>query len=170
MDKIYTTQLTGLFKKINESQIESFEDAGRLIAQSLSANGTLYVKAFDQVSALELAVTTGSEPMPQSQILREQPLTSRDRVLLFLSNMTNEEALSILKTCRESQTPTIVIAPEWEAVIDKESDVLLLTSATKGLVPDDTGNRVGHPGTIASLFLYNQLYLVVHDILTELED
>ncbi|GAF16830.1 LOW QUALITY PROTEIN: hypothetical protein JCM19046_1293 [Bacillus sp. JCM 19046] len=170
MDKMYTTQLTGLFKKINETQVESFEDAGRLLAQALSADGTLYVKAFDPFGALELAVTAGSEPLPHSTILDNQQLTSRDRVLLFLSDTSENQALALLELCQRSQTPTIVVASKQMDSIADACDVLLVTHATKGLVPDDKGNRIGHPGTIAALFLYNQLHLLVQDILTEFED
>ncbi|GAF12771.1 hypothetical protein JCM19045_1981 [Bacillus sp. JCM 19045] len=130
---MYTTQLTGLFKKINETQVESFEDAGRLLAQALSADGTLYVKAFDPFGALELAVTAGSEPLPHSTILDNQQLTSRDRVLLFLSDTSENQALALLELCQRSQTPTIVVASKQMDSIADACDVLLVTHATKGL-------------------------------------
>lgn len=170
MDKIYTTQLIGLLKKMNEVHLEELENAARLLSQSIIANGTIYVKGIKELRALEEAVSSGFEPFPNVKIYDQQAPTALDRFLLFSPDGRDQETESILSTCQQEGTPVILIVTEKEYTGSHLVDSFFALGASKGLTPNEKGERVGHPGLFAALYLSNQLYLNIDDILNEIED
>ena len=46
MSKILTTQLTGLFQRIGQSEEEAIEETARLLAQAAIGQGTVYFATF----------------------------------------------------------------------------------------------------------------------------
>ncbi|WP_078393039.1 DUF2529 family protein [Shouchella patagoniensis] len=172
MHKIYTTQLFGLFKNINEKQEDLLEDAGRLLAQAIVMQGTIYVKGFDQLKALEEAATGGYDALPQAEILNQQGLGPEDRLLLFAPDATDDRVTNLLDVCTKTNTPAIVVSSATVFGITEleNCDLFLDTGVKDGLIPDDDGNRIGHPGTIVALFIAQHLCLTITDILSELND
>jgi hypothetical protein len=50
------------------------------------------------------------------------------------------------------------------------ADVHIPLQLTKGLLPDDFGNRYGYPSSMAALFVYHGLKFTIDEILAEYED
>ena len=65
MLKMFTTQLTGLFKKIAEKEEFSFEDGARLLAQGQ----TIYLLGFKEMKAVEFEALEGAEPFKGAMLL-----------------------------------------------------------------------------------------------------
>ena len=84
---MFATQLNGLFKKIQENQMESIEDGARLLSQASVAEGTIYVYGTNEMAAISHEATTGSEPLNHCTILHPdeslERLGNMDRVLLI---------------------------------------------------------------------------------------
>ncbi|GAF21489.1 MULTISPECIES: DUF2529 family protein [Shouchella] len=170
MDKIYTTQLIGLLKKINDTQPDELENAARLLSQSIMANGTIYVKGIAELKALEYATTASFESLPNGVIYSKQSFSSTDRFLLFSPDASDSETKELLKVCNEESVPVVLIVTGAYGGSEVDADSLIELGLTKGLTPNEQGERVGHPGLIATLFMYNQLYLNTLDIVNELKD
>ncbi|MBG9785175.1 DUF2529 family protein [Shouchella lehensis] len=170
MDKIYTTQLIGLLKKINDTQLDELENAARLLSQSIMANGTIYVKGIAELKALEYATTASYESLPNGEIYSNQTLSSVDRFLLFSPDASDFETTKLLKDCSEAGVPVVLMITEDCICNEIDADSVIELGLTKGLTPNEHGERIGHPGLIATLYMYNQLYLNTLDIVNELKD
>lgn len=168
MLKMFTTQLTGLFKRIEEKEEYSFEDGARLLAQ-----GSIYIFATKEMKAVEFEALEGSEPFKGVKIFESvEELTDSDRVLLFTRYSSDAAALLVAKQLREKGIPFVAVATvvpngeELQEIADSVIDLRL----TKGLLPDDEGNRYGYPSSMAALFVYYGLKFTVEEILAEYEE
>jgi hypothetical protein len=165
MLKMFTTQLTGLFKRIEEKEEYSFEDGARLLAQ-----GSIYIFATKEMKAVEFEALEGAEPFKGVKIFESvEELTDSDRVLLFTRYSSDAAALLVAKQLREKGIPFVAVAtvvPEG-AELQEIADFVIDLRLTKGLLPDDEGNRYGYPSSMAALFVYYGLKFTVEEILAE---
>jgi len=168
MLKMFTTQLTGLFKRIEEKEEYSFEDGARLLAQ-----GSIYIFATKEMKAVEFEALEGAEPFTGVKIFESvEELTDSDRVLLFTRYSSDAAALLVAKQLREKGIPFVAVAtvvPEG-AELQEIADSVIDLRLTKGLLPDDKGNRYGYPSSMAALFVYYGLKFTVEEILAEYEE
>ena len=114
MLKMFATQLNGLFKKIQENQIESIEDGARLLSQASVAEGTIYVYGTNEMAAISHEATTGSEPLNHCTTLHPdeslERLGNMDRVLLIARYSSDPQALQLAKKLTEKQIPYVAIS------------------------------------------------------------
>ena len=72
---------------------------------------------------------------------------------------------------QEQEIPFVAIStvpPEKnQKGLETIADVHIDLRMTKGLLPDETGNRVGFPTSIAALFVYFGLKFTIEEILEE---
>jgi hypothetical protein len=165
--KMFTTQLTGLFKKINEKEEFSFEDGSRLLAQGQ----TIYLLGYREMKAVEFEALEGAEPLKGAKILTNlDEVTSADRVLLFTRTSADEEAVELAQELQDKGVPFVAVStivPDGK--LADFADVHIHLQLTKGLLPDDFGNRYGYPASMAALFVYYGLKFTIDEILAEYE-
>lgn len=173
MLKMFTTQLTGLFKRIEEKEEYSFEDGARLLAQAPVGDGSIYIIATKEMKAVEFEALEGAEPFKGVKIFKQvEELTDSDRVLLFTRYSSDAAALQTAKQLRENGIPFVAVAtvvPEGEE-LQEIADSVIDLRLTKGLLPDEEGNRFGYPSSMAALFVYYGLKFTVEEILAEYEE
>jgi len=175
--KIFSTQLSGLFKTIQEKQHYDIEDGARLLAQAIISGGRIYLYGTDEMAAISIEATKGSEPLQQAAALHDpnnlDSITSVDRVLLTTRYSTDPEVLSFAKKLRDKGVTFVSISAHGdsaqESIIDL-ADVHIDLPIKKGLVPAEDGSRVGLPFSIAALFVYYGLKFTIDEILKELEE
>ncbi|WP_144551692.1 DUF2529 domain-containing protein [Bacillus sp. X1(2014)] len=173
MLKMFTTQLTGLFKRLEEKEEYSFEDGARLLAQAPVGDGSIYIFTTKEMKAVELEALDGAEPFKGVKILAEmEELTDSDRVLLFTRYSSDAAALEVAEPLHEKGIPFVTVAtavPGGEQ-LQELADLLIDLRLTKGLLPDDEGNRYGYPSSMAALFVYYGLKFTIEEILAEYEE
>lgn len=174
MLKMFSTQLTGLFKKMAEAEEFSFEDAARLLAQAPAGDGLIYVLGTAEMKAVAFEAVEGEEPLRYSKIIPDwdiSGLTGADRVLLISRFSTDEEAARIALQLAEKEIPFVsvcsILDPAEPGPLVSMADVHIDLHLTKPLLPDDEGNRFGFPSGIAALFVYHCLKFTVDEILAE---
>lgn len=175
MLKMFSTQMTGLFKKIMDGEEFAFEDCARLLAQASIGDGSIYLHGFGEMKGILSEALEGVEPFPNTMALYNEkkqlaPLTNADRVLLFTRNSDDSEALSLAKSLQEERIPFTAVStlvPTAELSLDVLADVHIDLRLQKGLVPDDHGNRVGFPSLMAALFAYYGIKFTLEEILQE---
>lgn len=174
MLKMFTTQLTGIFKKMVEKEEYSLEDGARLLAQAAAGDGTIYIFGTHEMRAVEIEATEGAEPLRSVKILSKahlDDLTDADRVLLFSRFSTDEAAAEVAAFLSEKGIPFVAVSSE----LDKDrlgplsilADVHIDLALTKGLLPDEQGNRFGFPSSMAALFVYYGLKFTYEEIVAE---
>ncbi|MFJ5759427.1 DUF2529 domain-containing protein [Neobacillus sp. NPDC093182] len=165
MLKMFTTQLTGLFKRIEEKEEFSFEDGARLLAQGQS----IYVVGFKEMKGVEFEALEGAEPL-KGALTNVDAATSADRVLLFTRTSADQEAVELAEKLLEKEIPFVAISTSVsDGKLEELADVHINLQLTKGLLPDDFGNRYGYPSSMAALYVYYGLKFTIDEILAEYE-
>ncbi|MEH7352199.1 DUF2529 domain-containing protein [Neobacillus drentensis] len=177
MLKMFTTQLTGVFKKINEKEEFSFEDGARLLAQAPVGDGSIYIFGTKEMKAVEYEALEGAEPFKGAKVLTSagvDELSGSDRVLIFTRTSFDKDALALAVQLREKRVPfvavTTVMEPDADDDLVEFADVHIDLRLTKGLLPDDFGNRYGYPSSMAALFVYYGLKFIIDEMLAEYEE
>jgi hypothetical protein len=165
--KMFTTQLTGLFKRIADKEEFSFEDGARLLAQGQ----TIYLLGLREMKAVEFEALEGAEPLKGANVLTNaEELTSADRVLLFTRTSADQEAIEWASKLQEKDIPFVAVSTEVaDGKLVELADVHLNLQLTKGLLPDDFGNRYGYPSSMAALYVYYGLKFTIDEIFAEYE-
>ncbi|OXS55789.1 uncharacterized protein DUF2529 [Bacillus sp. V-88] len=174
MIKMFTTQLTGLFKRIYDKQEFEIEDGARLLAQAAIGQGSIYIKGYREMEAVTSEALFGAEPLPSAR--RYDPsaqLTEADRVLIVTRYSTDEEAVAFAKKLSADGVPFVAVSGmvEGEESLVDHADIHLDTKVIKGMLPgDEIGERVSFPSSMAALYLYFALGFVIREMLEEYED
>jgi hypothetical protein len=174
MIKMFTTQLSGLFKRISEKQEFEIEDAARLLAQAAVGQGSIYIKAYGEMEAVTAEALHGAERLPSVKRFDESvPLTEADRVIVVTRLSTDEEAVVFAKGLADEGVPFVVVSGlvgENEGLA-KIADIHLDTKVIKGMLPgEEIGERVCMPTSMAALYIYFALGFVIREMLEEYED
>src|SRR5690606_13001303 len=173
MQKMFTTQLAGLFKRILEKEEFNIEDGARVLAQAPVGEGNIYIKGFKEMEGVVIEALEGAEPLKDAFRLESaEKLSTADRVLLISRFAGDDEAMVFGKNLVEKNIPFVVIASENNS--DGESladiaDVFIQTYVVKPMLPTEDGNRVGFPSLMAALYIYFSLKFTIEDILEEYE-
>jgi uncharacterized phosphosugar-binding protein len=175
MLKMFTTQLTGLFKRIQEKEEFAFEDAARLIAQAAVSEGSIYLYGVREMEAVVLEATVGAEPMRFAKPFPAETseILDSDRAIIVSRFSTDPEALACAQQLRDAGVPFVALATKMESSEEDLfdlADVSLNLQLTKGLLPDEMGNRFGFPTVMAGLFAYYGLKFTFDEILAEYEE
>ncbi|WLR55282.1 DUF2529 domain-containing protein [Mesobacillus subterraneus] len=172
MLKMFSTQLTGLFNRLQEKEEFSIEDGARLLAQAAAGEGTVYILGTKEMQAVALEAIYGEEPLQSAAILTENvELEAADRVLLVSRYADDEEAVKAARNLLEKGIPFVVISTvrgeNENTGLDTMADVHIDLKVKKGLLPDELGNRVGYPTSIVALYIYFGLKFTIQEILEE---
>ncbi|MCM3664604.1 DUF2529 domain-containing protein [Mesobacillus subterraneus] len=172
MLKMFSTQLTGLFNRLQEKEEFSMEDAARLLAQAAAGEGTIYFFGTKEMQAIGLEAVYGEEPLQASAVLTDEAeLEAADRVMIISRYTDDEEAVHIARKLQEKGIPFVAISTirgenDGEG-LHNLADVHIDLRIKKGLLPDESGNRVGFPTSIAALYVYFGLKFTIEEILEE---
>ncbi|WHY00598.1 DUF2529 domain-containing protein [Neobacillus sp. DY30] len=165
MLKMFTTQLTGLFKRIEEKGEFSLEDGARLLAQGQN----IYVVGFKEMKGIEFEALEGAEPL-KGALTNVDEATSADRVLLFSRTSADQEAAELAGKLHQKGIPFVAVSTSIEdGKLEELADVYINLQLKKGLLPDDFGNRYGYPSLMAALYVYYGLKFTIDEILAEYE-
>ncbi|WP_010175565.1 DUF2529 family protein [Bacillus coahuilensis] len=174
MLKMFSTQLTGLFGRVQANEEFAMEDAARLLAQAVAGEGKIYIKGFAEMESVELEATKGQEPMRGAYTIdMYEEITEADRVLV-VSRFSNDAGAIILakKLVRRGISFVAISGGVKQRVEGEEdlrdlADVHVDTKLLKGMLPGELGARFGFPGSMAALFAYHGMKFVFDEILTE---
>ena len=168
---MFTTQLTGLFKRIEEKEEFPFEDGARLLAQAPVGDGSIYIFGTNEMKAIAHEALEGAEPFASAKLFTEiDVLTIADRVLLFTRTSSDKKAIDLAVQLQEKEVPFVAVSTDTDGQLAGIADVHINLRLTKALLPDDSGNRYGYPSLMAALFVYYGLKFTIDEILAEYEE
>ncbi|KAB2332486.1 DUF2529 domain-containing protein [Bacillus mesophilum] len=175
MLKMFSTQLTGVFNTLQEKESETIEDGARLLAQAAAGAGTIYIYSTHEMKAIAYEATEGAEPLQNAKIWSEEmPLSEihdTDRFLIAARSGNDEEALKLGRALSDRYIPFVAICANSKSdageTLEALADVCISLKLTKGLLPDDVGNRFGFPSAIAALFAYHGIKFTLDEIMAD---
>lgn len=172
MLKMFSTQLTGLFKRLHEKEEFSIEDGARLLAQAAAGQGTIYIYGTKEMQAIGFEAVDGEEPLKSAALLTDGvQAEAADRFLIVSRYADDADAVGIARDLQEKGIPFVAISTvrgetDGES-LDTLADVHIDLKLTKGMLPDESGNRIGFPTSMAALFVYYGLRFTIEEILEE---
>ena len=180
MLKIYLTQLTGIYKKIEQNEQDNMEDAARLLAQALVSHGTVYLHGFKEMEGIISQALEGPEPIKGLKRLYSgqymAQVQQRDRAIIFARSATEPEAVALAESLTGQRIPFVAVsqAPSADEAdipnLANLADIHIDIKATRGLIPNEDGTRSGVPTLAAALFVYQGITLAIDEIIKEYED
>lgn len=169
MTKILTTQLSGLLQRITQSEELNIEETARLLAQAGIGQGNVYFACFGEMKAVEInalhAIERFTKLLPWSEDIQ---LTVADRVCIFTRSSKDEDALALAQKLFDAFIPFAAVACEENTSDNKLANLAYTYVSTKvrgGLMPNDTGERIVIPHTIATLFVYEAIKIAYDEML-----
>ncbi|MBU9724346.1 MULTISPECIES: DUF2529 family protein [Bacillaceae] len=171
--KIFQTQLQGLLNQIDNNEAE-LEDAARLVAQSIISDGDVWIYAEDEMIGVVAQAMHGSDSLPNLSLGEQGALfDSMDTLLVFSPHKLSKDALNVVLSAKEEGANIVGVSSEstpheGEAWTD-HCTLHFSTGIKNGLVPTESGNRIGMPHLIVALHYYYGLYFSVMEMLEENE-
>ena len=160
--KMLATQLACLFQEIAK-QSEAIEDSAHLLAQAAAGEGTIYLAAFGEMSAVILAALGGEEPLRcAAEWHPESIVTHADRVWIRAVNREGDELAGRLN---DAQLPFAMLAARTREPV--EADAFISLHIDKGLLLQDDGSRTVVPNAMGALFAYYAVKTAIDEMLKE---
>ncbi|EIT83866.1 hypothetical protein A374_18599 [Fictibacillus macauensis ZFHKF-1] len=173
MLKIFSTQLHGIFQTIAEKNEFAIEDSARMMAQTILSHGHIYVYGRNELASLSAHALYSNEALPGVAMLPDDltTITATDTVLIAAPTKEDEEANERLRAIKATSNAYVIFlaASSNRALEHTGVDSFIQLFATKGLVPNEAGERVGLPTSMAALYAYHALHLTTQEILEEYE-
>ncbi len=173
MLKIFSTQLSGLFKNISQDEF-ALEDAARLLAQAVIGDGHIYIHGFKEMKGVVSEALEGIDAIANCKVMPNiEQISSVDRVLLFTRNSDDPEAITLAKQLEELNVPFVGVSTvhdDMKTGLQDLAHIHINLNVKRGLVPTDTGERVGFPSLLVALFAYHGIQLTLSELLDEIVD
>lgn len=171
--KIFHTQLTSLTNRL-DGLTEEIEDAARRIAQTIISDGRLYWASDIDMSGVVIQACSGEDRIKDSQPILDEKMvdfSAMDTLVIASSSMSDSFLLSLIDKAKSNGATVIVISstPQDESFMTTV-DFILPTGVVHGLVPLESGKRIGSPHLLMGVYIYYHLFFAVTDILEEHEE
>ncbi|WP_349408848.1 DUF2529 family protein [Pseudalkalibacillus sp. SCS-8] len=168
MLKIFTTQLFGIFRKIQEHEEERVEDCARLLAQSVIGDGKVYIKGFNELESIPHVIMESEERISSMlPYTNEVELRPEDALLIFIKTTDDERLTELLDQAKSAGTSTITVGAVEKGEEPGTDEFHIDTKLLQGLVPDDEGRRIGYPTFMCALYVYYALFFTLSEMLEE---
>ncbi len=171
---MFSTQVLGVFNRLQSQEDLMMEDSARLLAQAIVGSGRVFIFATREMKAVAFEATESQEPLKNTFIWNEdhRELFETDRFLIVTRYSTDKEAVEMGKRLADKGIPFGAISTDLangqESIVDL-ADVHIDLKLIKGLLPDEDGNRFGYPASMAALFVYYGIKFIIDEILAEYE-
>ena len=170
--KMLTTQLTGLFQRIAANEEESVEETARLLAQAAVGEGVIYFAAFGEMKAVALNAIESAEPFQRAKLWTPgTEVKKSDRVWILTRHADHVDALALAQQLFDEFIPFAALATERA---DEEGNRLsdlaytyIALRISKGLLPNEMGERVVLPHALAALYVYEAVKLSFDEMASE---
>ncbi|MDA7025368.1 DUF2529 domain-containing protein [Bacillus sp. CLL-7-23] len=174
MLKIFTTQLLGIFNRIQEKEALAIEDGARFLAQAVISDHSIYVYGKKELEGILNEALHSSEPFPSVKPLPHDEVDwpvfqPADKVLMFCASPTDNDERQTAEKLNEKGVGLIIVSPssKEDTSIESFADVHIDLNLTRPLLPNEDGTRFGFPSLMVSLYIYHALSFTLKEILQE---
>ncbi|MCP6680905.1 DUF2529 domain-containing protein [Bacillus nakamurai] len=171
MLKIFTTQLAGIFSRIQDKESDAIEDGARLLAQAAVSGHSIYLYGANEMRGILCEAELGSEPLPSVKAFPEtaEAITESDRVLMFCSGPGTAGEQALAEELYEKGVGLVCVSPivKDQPGIEAFCDVHIDSKLKMPLLPDEDGTRYGFPSLMTGLYVYHALSFTLKEMLQE---
>lgn len=167
--KMLTTQMGGLMQRASSNNEEAVEETARLLAQATIGEGRVIFAGFGEMAAVVVNAMAAAEPFKGAVPYEEgMDIHSADRVWLFARSIADEDACRLATKLAKQFIPFAVMAGEKANTDGNELADLaytyMATGVTKGILPNDVGERIVQPHLFVALFLYEAVKMAYDEM------
>lgn len=163
MLKIFNTQLSGIFSKI-EAQEEDIHMASRLLAQALVGEGKVFIKGFGDLRFLEEFMTESNESLfGAERYITEAAMDSTDRVLL-MAEYYDEAVKEYVEDLNNKNIEYVLVCNQHP---DIETMHFINLSTPRAIVPTEDFDRIITPHAMAMNYIYYIMYAEMKSLLAD---
>lgn len=176
MSKILSTQMSGLFQRIIQTEEEAIEETARLLAQASVGQGKVYFACFGELQGIEINALLGTEKFNNlAKWTPDTTVTDVDRVCIFTPTCIDINAINFAKKLYDEFIPFSVVASEKQDDNNELSELAYTYVSLKirgGLLPHPSklGERTVVPNLMAALFVYEAIKLNYDEMLSNDDD
>ncbi len=170
--KMLTTQMTGLLQRIATNNEMAIEETARLLAQATIGEGRVIIAGFGEMESVATNALLAIEPFDGAvRYETDMSIGTQDRVWILSRSVSDKHGLTLAKQLASQFIPFGVLAaekPDESNTLFNLAYTYIYTGITKGLLPDDEGQRIIQPHALAALFVYEAVKMEYDEIMKDL--
>ncbi|ARJ50291.1 DUF2529 family protein [Staphylococcus lutrae] len=172
MSKMLTTQLTGVFNRLDQQALD-IQMAAQSLIQAIGGEGHVYIKGYGDLKCFEPYILSSFEKLHSSLSLETctsfDDLDSTDRVLLFGPDYQTEMQTDLEALLADDRDVVVITnKPKSESLPDHLLHFIDL-STPRPIVYTEDYDKVVQPHLIALNYIYYEIYTQMVEMMRDLD-
>ncbi|WP_251518233.1 MULTISPECIES: DUF2529 family protein [Staphylococcus] len=172
MSKILTTQLTGIFNRIEDQSID-VQMASQCLIQAIGGEGHVYIKGYDDLKFYESYILNSKEQLKSSKALETlsdfHQLDTTDRVLLFAPFYTEQVEEDVNALIKEDTDFVLICNKPKNIEFPDHLFHFVNLSSPRPIVFTEDYDKVVEPHPIAFHYIYYEIYTQMVEMIRDLD-
>ncbi|MFP4922195.1 DUF2529 family protein [Staphylococcus coagulans] len=172
MSKMLTTQLTGVFNRLDDQALD-IQMAAQSLIQAIGGEGHVYIKGYGDLKCFETYILNSFEKLHSSLPLEDDAtfdqLDSTDRVLLFGAEYSEEMASDLARLLKNDRDVVVITnKPKNQNLPDQMMHFINL-STPRPIIYTEDYDKVVTPHLMALNYVYYEIYTQMIEMIRDLD-
>ncbi|MDK3768185.1 DUF2529 family protein [Staphylococcus pseudintermedius] len=172
MSKMLTTQLTGIFNRLDQQELD-IQMAAQSLIQAMGGEGHVYIKGYGDLKCFESYILTSFEKLHSSLALDDYPsfdvLDTTDRVLLFGAEYSEEMARDLEQLIADDRDVVVITNKPKEVESPDHLMHFINLSTPRPIVYTEDYDKVVQPHLMALNYVYYEIYTQMVEMMRDLD-
>ncbi|EIN4283819.1 DUF2529 family protein [Staphylococcus pseudintermedius] len=172
MSKMLTTQLTGIFNRLDQQELD-IQMAAQSLIQAMGGEGHVYIKGYGDLKCFESYILTSFEKLHSSLALDDYPsfdvLDTTDRVLLFGAEYSEEMARDLEQLIADDRDVVVITNKPKEVELTDHLMHFINLSTPRPIVYTEDYDKVVQPHLMALNYVYYEIYTQMVEMMRDLD-
>ncbi|EJD5656113.1 DUF2529 domain-containing protein [Staphylococcus pseudintermedius] len=172
MSKMLTTQLTGIFNRLDQQELD-IQMAAQSLIQAMGGEGHVYIKGYGDLKCFESYILTSFEKLHSSLALDDYPsfdvLDTTDRVLLFGAEYSEEMARDLEQLIADDRDVVVITNKPKEVELLGHLMHFINLSTPRPIVYTEDYDKVVQPHLMALNYVYYEIYTQMVEMMRDLD-
>ncbi|EGQ3497623.1 DUF2529 family protein [Staphylococcus pseudintermedius] len=172
MSKMLTTQLTGIFNRLDQQELD-IQMAAQSLIQAMGGEGHAYIKGYGDLKCFESYILTSFEKLHSSLALDDYPsfdvLDTTDRVLLFGAEYSEEMARDLEQLIADDRDVVVITNKPKEVELPDHLMHFINLSTPRPIVYTEDYDKVVQPHLMALNYVYYEIYTQMVEMMRDLD-
>ncbi|EJG1257884.1 DUF2529 domain-containing protein [Staphylococcus pseudintermedius] len=172
MSKMLTTQLTGIFNRLDQQELD-IQMAAQSLIQAMGGEGHVYIKGYGDLKCFESYILTSFEKLHSSLALDDYPsfdvLDTTDRVLLFGAEYSEEMARDLEQLIADDRDVVVITNKPKEFELPDHLMHFINLSTPRPIVYTEDYDKVVQPHLMALNYVYYEIYTQMVEMMRDLD-